>query len=143
MNPNAYDQAKLGAMIERRLAEVAREAAAKAEAEEKRQEANRRSRADGIAKEDERRRQVRDGIEARLAAERAAAVAAVRATVETDLRRSGVPEAEIARLADATMDRYHADLALEAATVGDRLQRQAEDYFRNRPAPSFPDKAAF
>ncbi len=136
-----YDQAKLAAMVEKRAKEVERERAAKAEAEEKRQEANRRSRADGIAKEDERRAAVRAAIDERHRAERAAAIAAVRATVETDLRRNGASEADVPRLAALAMDQYHAASALEAAALGDRQQRQAEGYFRHRPAPLFHEEA--
>jgi len=135
-----YDQAKLGPMIERRAAELQREAETKAKEEAARREDTRRSQAEGIKQEDDRRAAIRREHDDRMAAERAVAVAAVRENVERDLRRGGVAEADIPRLANRAMDDYHARAALEAATLGDRRQRALEDYFRRRPAPAFPER---
>jgi len=132
-----YDQNKLAAMIEKRAAEVEREAADKAAAAAARREETRRIQAEGIKREDERRAAIRAAFEQRLAAERDAATAAIRATVETDLRRSGVAEADVAARANAVMARYHEDQAFEAAARGDRAERELRDYFRSRPAPVY------
>ena len=135
-----YDQGKIGPLIQQAERDVAARAAEQEKEEAARREEIRRLREAGEAKEDARRAAVRAAIEERMAAERAAAVAAVRANVETDLRRNGVPEAEIAKRADVVMGRYHEDQAFEAATLGDRQRRQAEDYFRSRPAPTFHER---
>ena len=87
-------------------------------------------------KEDERcgaeQRAKRAAREAKRREEAEAEAAAVRSRVERELRLSGCPEGQVKGRADEAMARYFADRGLEAATRGDRQERELKAYFAGR-----------
>ena len=112
-----YERRRVAREQERLREQRARRDAART-AEDERYDAEQRAK----RAEAERRRRERAEAEA----------AAVRARIERELRLGGCPEGQVTARADHAMAQWFANLALEAATWGDRQERELREYFASR-----------